>query len=318
MTDYPENEKSEARFVEIDAERAGQRIDNFLLAQLKGVPKSMIYKILRTGQVRVNKGRIKPLYRLEAGDVVRIPPLRVAAEGEAPSPGQGVLRQIEQSILFEDDGLIVLNKPSGIAVHGGSGVSYGVIEAMRKLRPELQGLELVHRLDRETSGCLLLAKKRSALRQLHELIREGRVGKHYLALCQGKWRGGARDVDAPLLKNTLSSGERMVKVSSEGKESLSRFTPKQRFKSATLMEVELMTGRTHQIRVHAAYCGHPLAGDEKYGDKAFNQQMKELGLRRLFLHAERIYFPWEGRRLEFVAPLGEDLESVLSQLVKLS
>lgn len=315
MTDFSENDKSEARFVEIDAERAGQRIDNFLLAQLRGVPKSMIYKILRTGQVRVNKGRIKPLYRLQAGDVVRIPPLRLAAETETASPGQAVLRQIEQSILFEDDALIVLNKPSGIAVHGGSGLSYGVIEAMRTLRPELQGLELVHRLDRETSGCLLLAKKRSALRLLHELMRGGEVGKHYLALCQGKWKGGARDVDAPLLKNTLSSGERMVRVTPTGKEALSRFIPQQRFKAATLMEVELMTGRTHQIRVHAAHCGHPLAGDEKYGDKQFNQQMKELGLRRLFLHAQRIYFPWEGGRMEFQAPLGDDLEAVLKRLV---
>ena len=315
MTDYPENDKCEARFVEIDAERAGQRIDNFLMAQLRGVPKSMIYKILRTGQVRVNKGRIKPVYRLAEGDVVRIPPLRTGPEPEEASPGQGVLRQIEQSILFEDDGLIVLNKPSGIAVHGGSGVSYGVIEAMRKLRPELQGLELVHRLDRDTSGCLLLAKKRSALRQLHELIRSGDVGKHYLALCKGKWRGGARDVDAPLRKNTLSSGERMVRVSPDGKEALSRFIPKERFKAATLMEVELMTGRTHQIRVHAAHCGHPLAGDEKYGDKGFNQQMKELGLRRLFLHAHQVYFPWDGGRMEFQAPLGDDLETVLKRLV---
>lgn len=314
MTDYPENDKCEARFIEIDGERAGQRIDNFLMSQLRSVPKSMIYKILRTGQVRVNKGRIKPVYRLLAGDIVRIPPLRAGAEAEEVTPGQGVLRQIEQSILFEDDALIVLNKPSGIAVHGGSGLSYGVIEAMRKLRPELQGLELVHRLDRETSGCLLLAKKRSALRQLHELMREGRVGKHYLALCQGKWRGGARDVDAPLLKNTVSSGERMVRVSPAGKEALSRFTPQQRFKAATLMEVELMTGRTHQIRVHAAHCGHPLAGDEKYGDKEFNQQMKELGLRRLFLHAQRVYFPWGDGRLEFQAPLGDDLEAVLKRL----
>ena len=315
MTDYSENDKMEARFLEIDAERAGQRIDNFLMAQLRNLPKSVIYKILRTGQVRVNKGRAKPVYRLQAGDIVRIPPLKLAAVVEPASPGQGVLRQIEECIMFEDDALIVLNKPSGIAVHGGSGVSFGVIEAMRKLRPELQGLELVHRLDRDTSGCLLLAKKRSALRQLHELIRNGEVGKHYLALCQGKWKGGARDVDAPLLKNTLSSGERMVRVTPTGKEALSRFTPQARFKAATLMEVELMTGRTHQIRVHATYSGHPLAGDEKYGDKEFNQQMKALGLKRLFLHAQRIHFMWEGRRLEFQAPLGDDLEAVLGQLV---
>ncbi|MDZ4261359.1 MAG: 23S rRNA pseudouridine(955/2504/2580) synthase RluC [Pseudomonadota bacterium] len=314
MTDYSENDKIEARFIEIDIERVGQRIDNFLMAQLRSVPKSMIYKILRTGQVRVNKGRIKPVYRLQVGDVVRIPPLRVSPVAEEVSPSQGVLRQIEQSIIFEDDALIVLNKPSGIAVHGGSGLSYGVIEAMRKLRPELPGLELVHRLDRDTSGCLLLAKKRSVLRQLHELMRNGQVGKHYLALCQGKWKGGARDVDAPLLKNTLSSGERMVRVTPTGKEALSRFTPQLRFKAATLMEVELMTGRTHQIRVHATHSGHPLAGDDKYGDKEFNQQMKGLGLRRLFLHAQRIYFPWGDGRLEFQAPLGDDLEAVLKHL----
>lgn len=314
MTDIPENDISAARFVEIDAEREGQRIDNFLMAQLRSLPKSMIYKIIRTGQVRVNKGRIKPVYRLQVGDVVRIPPLRVGPESEEISPSQGVLRQIEQSIIFEDDALIVLNKPAGIAVHGGSGLSYGVIEAMRKLRPELQALELVHRLDRETSGCLLLAKKRSALRLLHELMRNGEVGKHYLALCQGVWRGGARDIDAPLLKNTLSSGERMVRVTPNGKAALSRFTPQQSFKEATLMEVELMTGRTHQIRVHAAFSGHPLAGDEKYGDKEFNQQMKGLGLKRLFLHAKRIYFPWNGGRLEFQAPLNDELEAVLKRL----
>ena len=300
--------------MEVDAERVDQRIDNFLLNLLKGVPKSMVYRLLRTGQVRVNKGRVKPPYRLRAGDVVRVPPLRLPQQAGPSDPGQGVLQRIERNILFEDEALIVLNKPSGIAVHGGSGISYGVIEAMRKLKPDCRGLELVHRLDRETSGCLLIAKKRSSLRRLHEALREGAVNKYYLALCQGKWRGGSRLIDAPLQKNTLSSGERMVRVNAEGKEAQSRFTPRQHFKLATLMEVELFTGRTHQIRVHASHAGHPLAGDEKYGDKAFNRLMRDYGLRRLFLHAQRLRFPWGSGELEIDAPLDEALEGVLKKL----
>jgi len=314
MTDFSENAHRCVQIVEIDAERASQRIDNFLLSFLKGVPKSMIYRLLRTGQVRVNKGRVKPPYRLQAGDQVRIPPMR-QADREAPAePGRGVLERIERNVLFEDDALIVLNKPSGIAVHGGSGISYGVIEAIRKLKSECRNLELVHRLDRGTSGCLLIAKKRSALRRLHEALRSGEVNKFYLALCKGKWRGGSRVIDAPLRKNTVSSGERVVRVSADGKEAASRFTPQQRFKLATLMEVELFTGRTHQIRVHASHSGHPLAGDDKYGDKAFNREMREYGLKRLFLHASRLEFPWDGGRLEVKAPLDEPLEAVLKKL----
>lgn len=314
MTDFSSIDTKKAQFVEIDGERAGQRIDNFLLAILKGAPKSLIYKILRKGDVRVNKGRIKAQYRLKAGDIVRIPPVRLAPADEKPKPGKGVLQQIERSIIHEDDRLIVLNKPSGIAVHGGSGINYGIIEAMRELRTDLHDLELVHRLDRETSGCLLISKRRSALRELHELIRNGGVDKHYLALCKGKWRGSGQDISAPLRKNVVSSGERIVRVSADGKGALSRFIPKERFKRATLMEIELMTGRTHQIRVHAQHAGHPLAGDGKYGDKEFNQEMKALGLKRLFLHAFKLRFPWKDGVLEVNAPLDEALERVLERL----
>ncbi len=315
MTDLSENAHQKVQIVEIDAERADQRIDNFLMNILKGVPKSMIYRLLRTGQVRVNKGRVKPPYRLQTGDLIRIPPMRLAKKEQAAEPGRGVLELIEKNIIFEDSGLIVLNKPSGIAVHGGSGISFGVIEAMRKLKTECKSLELVHRLDRETSGCLLISKKRSALRTLHDEMRQRDVKKFYLALSKGKWRGGSRIIDAPLRKNTLSSGERIVRVSSDGKEATSRFTPKQRFKMATLMEVELFTGRTHQIRVHAAHSDHPLAGDDKYGDKEFNRQMRKVGLKRLFLHAYQLKFPWDGGHLEVTSPLDESLESVLKKLV---
>jgi len=314
MTDFSVNARPQVQIVEIDEEGAGQRIDNFLLTLLKGVPKSMVYRLLRTGQVRVNKGRIKPLYRLRSGDVIRIPPVRMAEKSEVAEPGQAVLQQIERNIIFEDSGLIVLNKPSGIAVHGGSGISFGVIEAIRKLKPECKSLELVHRLDRETSGCLLIAKKRSALRHLHEAMRQGEIKKVYLALCKGRWRGGSQLIDAPLRKNALSSGERIVRVSADGKEASSRFTPRQRFKLATLMEVELFTGRTHQIRVHAQHSGHPLAGDDKYGDKEYNRLMREYGLKRLFLHAHRLTFPWDNAAFEISAPLDNVLESVLNKL----
>ena len=317
MTDSSENDPKKAKFVEVDAEYSGQRIDNFLLARLRSVPKSLIYKVLRTGQVRVNKGRIKPAYRLEAGDIIRIPPIKLDQNKPTATPGRAILERVERSIIHEDSELIVLNKPSGIAVHGGSGLSFGIIEAMRQIRPELKTLELVHRLDRDTSGCLLLTKKRSALRQLHELIRNSEMKKYYLALCQGKWRGNSQIIDVPLKKNTLKSGERLVRVDSEGKEAKSRFSCKQRFKMATLMDVEIFTGRTHQIRVHAAHAGHPLAGDDKYGDKSFNQEMKKRGLKRLFLHAAKLSFSWEkskSGRFEIQAPLDDTLEDILDKL----
>ncbi len=310
---------TKARIVEVDEERAGQRIDNFLLASLKGVPKSRVYRMLRKGEVRVNKGRIKASYRLQSGDAVRIPPVRVA-DIEAPvNPGQRVLKRIEAGIIAEEKGFLLLNKPSGIAVHGGSGLNYGIIEALRVLRPEAPYLELVHRLDRDTSGCLLIAKRRSVLRELHRLLREGGMDKRYLALVKGQWRGGERRVDAPLLKNTLCSGERVVTVSSEGKSAVSVFRPVTIFAQASLVEVSLLTGRTHQIRVHAASIGHPIAGDEKYGDAEFDQKMKKYGVRRLFLHARSLGFSLRGLDEQapvhqFTAPLGDELETVLGNL----
>lgn len=312
---------SGVQWVEVEADLAGQRIDNFLLARLKGVPRSLIYRIVRRGEVRVNRGRIKPSYRLQAGDQVRIPPVRVSEADEPVRPGRRVIERVEAGILYEDPGLLVLNKPSGLAVHGGSGLDYGVIEALRAMRPDAPYLELVHRLDRETSGCLVIAKKRSHLRHLHTLLRaEGgeRMEKIYLALVQGRWAGGTQKIDAPLRKNTLRSGERMVSVEADGKPSQSVFSPRTRYAGASLVEVRLLTGRTHQVRVHAAHAGHPIAGDEKYGDAGFNQALAGQGLKRLFLHAQRICFshPATGERLEVSAPLDDDLQDVLNRLAQ--
>ncbi len=304
--------------VEIDEDRAGQRIDNFLLTFLKGVPKSRIYRIIRKGEVRVNKGRIKASYRLQTGDDVRVPPVRQGEPPKVPSPGGRVLSLIEDSILMEEKGFLVINKPSGLAVHGGSGLNYGVIEALRALRPDAPYLELVHRLDRDTSGALVIAKKRSVLRELHAMLRGegGRMEKKYLALVMGKWEGKIRRVDAPLLKNTLKSGERVVRVSDEGKSALSLFKPVTIYSNASLVEVGLLTGRTHQIRVHAQSIGYPIAGDEKYGDEAFNRSMKEFGLNRLFLHAESVAFqlPRSGKKYCIKAPLSAELKKVLKKL----
>lgn len=305
------------RMLDIGPEEAGQRIDNFLLRHLKGVPRSLIYRIVRSGEVRVNSGRIKAEYRLKAGDRVRVPPVRTAAPLPQSGGGTGAGDRLEQRILYEDERLIVVDKPSGMAVHGGSGLSFGVIEALRAARPEAKSLELVHRLDRDTSGCLMIAKKRSELRMLHELLREGGVDKRYLALVRGRWNLGTRVVDAPLAKNQLRGGERIVTVDSEeGKAADSRFKPVEIYAQASLMEVELGTGRTHQIRVHAAHVGFPLAGDDKYGDDVFNKQMREVGLRRLFLHAHSIGFtdPNSGRSVAVSAPLPPDLRAVLDRL----
>jgi len=298
----------------IGSEEAGQRVDNYLLRILKGVPRSRVYRILRRGEVRVNRGRIRADYRLQAGDLVRIPPIRTgnASSSKKPPPQQG----LGNSILYEDDRIIVLNKPAGMAVHGGSGLSYGVIEALRAERPNAPYLELVHRLDRETSGCLLIAKRRSELRTLHELMRAGRVEKHYLALVKGHWTKGSLAVDFALRKNQLMGGERIVRVDPDGKPSRSRFKPVTRWKHISLMEVELESGRTHQIRVHAAALGHPLAGDTKYGDPEFNREMRKLGLKRLFLHAGSIAYqiPDTGRSIHVSAPLADDLRKVLDGL----
>lgn len=307
---------SAVRFVTIDEGHAGQRIDNFLLTALKGVPKSHVYRLLRKGEVRVNKGRIKPEYKLNVGDVVRIPPVRVATTELPATPHGYLLERVEQSILFEDKNVLVLNKPSGLAVHGGSGVNQGVIEVLRALRPQASFLELVHRLDRDTSGCLMVAKKRSALRQLHELLRESDMNKVYLALVKGQWRGGRRTVTARLHKNQLQSGERVVRVSDQGKESVSHFEPVQVYKDCSLVQVTLETGRTHQIRVHSAHIGHPIAGDDKYGDEAFNALMRARGLKRLFLHAESLNFVWPESDvpMSFQAPLDDELRRFLASL----
>ncbi|HHJ15323.1 MAG TPA: 23S rRNA pseudouridine(955/2504/2580) synthase RluC [Gammaproteobacteria bacterium] len=307
--------KPAVRWMDISAGEAGQRIDNFLLRTLKGVPKSRIYRLLRKGEVRVNKGRIRPEYRLQAGDQVRIPPVRVSERAPA-TPDPSAIQRLADAIIYEDKRLLVLNKPSGMAVHGGSGLSYGVIEALRVLRPDAPYLELVHRLDRDTSGCLLIAKRRSELRTLHELLRNGAVEKRYLLLAQGDWSQGPFRLDAPLRKNLLHGGERMVRVDPEGKTALTEFRFLEGYPGASLMEAVLKTGRTHQIRVHAAHAGHPLAGDGKYGDAAFNRRMRDMGLKRLFLHAHYVAFEdrERGRSVEVSAPLGPGLRKLVQQL----
>lgn len=304
------------QFVTIDAEQDGQRIDNFLKTQLKGVPKSLIYRILRKGEVRVNKKRIKPEYKLCVGDEIRIPPVRVAEANELPSAKLDSVQALANQIVYEDEALIVLNKPSGLAVHGGSGLSFGVIEGLRALRPECRFLELVHRLDRDTSGLLMVAKKRSALKSLHEQLRLKTMRKQYLALVRGQWQPHVKVVNAPLLKNVLKSGERIVRVNSEGKPSETRFSIVQKFANATLVLASPITGRTHQIRVHTAHAGHPIACDDKYGEKAFDEQMREVGLQRLFLHAYRLNFthPITGDEVALEAQLDASLKKMLTRL----
>lgn len=317
MKNHEKSASGQVTYVEAGTGHEGQRIDNFLVTQLKGVPKSHLYRILRKGEIRVNKKRVKPDYRLQVGDVVRVPPIRTASPEQPERIGDRILERINQSILYEDKDLLIINKPAGLAVHGGSGVSYGLIEALRALRPEAPFLELVHRLDRDTSGCLVVAKRRSALRALHEMLREGHVEKHYLALLKGRI-GRKRTVDVPLLKNVLSSGERVVKVhETEGKAALSVFQPCGHYADATLVDVHLLTGRTHQIRVHAAHIGHPIAGDDKYGDEEYNRTVRErAGLRRLFLHARSLAFSLPGRTdpIAVKAPLSDELEAVLQRL----
>ncbi|KGD73675.1 23S rRNA pseudouridylate synthase [Tatumella morbirosei] len=311
------NENPGVQFVAITAEHAGQRIDNFLRTFLKGVPKSMIYRILRKGEVRVNKKRIKPEYKLLDGDEIRVPPIRVS-EKEVPevSPKLDKVAELERAVIYEDDSILVLNKPSGTAVHGGSGLSFGVIEGLRALRPEARFLELVHRLDRDTSGVLLVAKKRSALRSLHEQLREKGMQKDYLALVKGQWPSHLKSVKAPLLKNILQSGERVVRVSSEGKPSETRFKVEERYQFASLVKASPITGRTHQIRVHTLHADHPIAFDGRYGDRAFDQQLSDTGLNRLFLHAAALTFthPSTGETLRLEAPMDETLRHCLTRL----
>jgi 23S rRNA pseudouridine955/2504/2580 synthase len=304
-----------ARHIEVSEDRAGQRLDNFLLRLLGDVPRSRVYRLVRRGEVRVNGRRAKPDQRLQWHDSVRLPPIRRESTPQRARPSAQLLETLAGAIVYEDDRLIVLDKPAGVAVHGGSGLSFGIIEALRALRPK-ESLELVHRLDRDTSGCLLIARKASTLRVLHALLREGRFEKGYLALLKGHWNLGRKRLTAPLRTDLRVHGERTVRVHPEGKAAVSEFRPVQFFgKEATLVEVALHTGRTHQIRVHAAHAGHPVAGDEKYGDEEFNERMKALGLRRLFLHAHRVGFEWpQGGDFSASAPLPGDLRGFLERL----
>jgi 23S rRNA pseudouridine955/2504/2580 synthase len=293
-------------WLEVGEEEAGQRIDNFLLARLKGVPKSRVYRILRSGEVRVNSGRIAPAYRVATGDRIRIPPIRVAQRPErAPAPHR------ELPILHEDDALLAIDKPAGLAVHGGSGVAHGVIETLRSMRPEARFLELVHRLDRETSGVLLIAKKRSALTAMHAMLRERDLDKRYLTAVSGRFRNERQRVRLALQRRESGSAGPRVTVSAAGQPSETLLTLVERGADASLLEAQLLTGRMHQIRVHLAHLGHPVLGDDKYGNFELNRELRKQGLKRMFLHAARLAFehPLTGRAMEISAPLPQDLAS---------
>lgn len=307
-------------FVTINSDNVGQRVDNFLLSKLKGVPKTYVYRIIRKGEVRVNKKRCKVSTRLSEGDIVRIPPVRVAEPKQLSEKAMSRHSYLLDKILYQDEQLMVINKPSGLAVHSGSGLSYGIIELMRELT-QLRFLELVHRLDRDTSGCLLLAKKRSALTTLSEAFRSNsgknhQLDKRYLALAKGNWDIQQGSIKEPLSKRKMSAGEHRVIVADEGQYAHTIFSAKQQFSDATLVEAKLLTGRTHQVRVHAQSQGHSLAGDEKYGDRLFNSKMKKVGLNRLFLHASNLKFnhPVSKERVSVVAPLADELTAVVDRL----
>ncbi len=299
------------RHVEIDAEFAGQRLDNYLSRELRGVPRTLVYRLLRRGEVRVNGGRVKPAYRLQAGDDLRLPPVR-EGRGSTTEPSAQVLERLEQAVLHEDDELIVLNKPSGLAVHGGSGLGYGIIEAMRRLRPQCRFLDLAHRLDRDTSGCLVIAKRRSMLKAVHAALRAGEVDKRYHALLAGTLERRTQAVEARLERQKGRGGESVMRVSAAGKPARTVFHRERTLPGWTLVEAELHTGRMHQIRAHAAHMGHPVAGDRRYGDKAGNREARQAGLKRLFLHAASLTLPHGP--LTVRAPLPGDLEDVLRRL----
>ena len=307
------------RHFDVEEHEAGQRLDKYLVRRLGDVPRTRIFRIIRRGEVRVNGRRVGPEARLSANDKVRVPPLWEQAGQEAPGaqrgPPSGLVEAVARAIVQETDRLLVLDKPAGIAVHGGSGISFGVIEALRALKPG-EPLELVHRLDRDTSGCLLVARDAATLRTVHALLRDGLCDKRYLVLVAGKWNLGQKRIDVPLRTDTRVGGERTVRADASGKPSISEFRPVQFFgKLATMMEVGLHTGRTHQIRVHAAYAGHSVAGDEKYGDAEFNARMRELGLTRMFLHAHSMSFDWpHGGTFSASAPLPAELAGVLDRM----
>jgi len=316
----PPTNTNKAYFVEIDENHAGQRIDNFLITHLKGVPKTRIYRIIRKGEVRVNKGRVKQTTRLELGDKVRIPPIRQSESGTENLDGSRYAF-LNKAVLFEDDWLLVLNKPSGMAVHAGSGIKVGVIEALRALRTDLKYIELVHRLDRETSGCLVLAKKASALKVLNDdfktnSLKNPRLDKRYLTLVEGQWKHGPRRITKALNTKASRHGERHVVVDQNGLYASSIVTPRACAKTASLLEVKLLTGRTHQVRVHCQSEGHNVAGDQRYGDNEFNKKMKSYGLSRLFLHAMSIQFfhPVSQKQIQIEAPLPSELTSVINNL----
>ncbi len=316
MHDSDATDAPAVRFLTVAEEFSGQRLDNFLITALKGAPRTLVYRIVRTGEVRVNKGRVKPDYRIQPGDVIRVPPLRVSEEKPAARPTTTLQKLLAGRIVHDDDNLLVVNKPAGLAVHGGSGISIGLIEALRALRPEqAASLELVHRLDRDTSGLIMVTGHRPLLRALHGQLRDGDMDKRYVALLTGRLGGSQHRVDAPLLKVERPTGEAVVRVSRDGKTAITIFTVLERFKDATLVEAHLLTGRTHQIRVHAQHLGHPLVGDDKYGRDADNARFKALGLSRLFLHARalRLTLP-SGKKLALEAPLDADFEAGLEIL----
>jgi len=300
----------------VDEDSAGQRIDNYLAKVLKGVPKSHLYRILRSGEVRVNSKRVDATYRIEDGDKIRIPPIRTTAPAETNSPGMKVAARFEDAVLFEDDAMLALNKPAGMAVHGGSGISRGVIEQLRMERPHAKLLELVHRLDKETSGVLMIAKKRSALVSLHDMMRANRMDKRYLMLVHGRWAEKKKRVALALQKHVTDNGERKVTVEADGQLSETIFHLRKNLGDFSLLEAQLITGRTHQLRVQLAHLGFPIAGDDKYGDFALNKQLQKRGLKRMFLHSAQtvIKHPVSGERLELAAPLPKELEHFLRQL----
>ena len=300
--------KAKATWLEVGEEGVAQRIDNFLLRHLKGVPKSHVYRVLRSGEVRVNSARVKPEYRLQAGDRVRLPPIRMSAKRSSAKP-------VEFPIVHEDNALLVIDKPARVAVHGGSGVSFGVIEALRAARPQAKYLELAHRLDRDTSGLLILCKKRSALVELHRMLREGEIEKVYIAVAKGRWEGKTREIRESLHKYVTAQGERRVSVQEDGRAAVTKVSLLKKSPDFSLLEVRLLTGRTHQIRVHLAHAGHPVLGDDKYGDFELNRALASQGVKRLLLHAGRLAFkhPLGGERLALGAPLPPDMRRFVGQ-----
>ena len=303
------------KFVEITSEHSDQRIDNYLFTLLKGVPKSRIYRIIRKGEIRINGSRIKPDYKLNEGDKIRIPPVRIAEREAFILPSKKLRYSLEKNILYEDDALLVLNKPSGLAVHGGSGIKLGLIEALRLIRPKTDYFELAHRIDRETSGCLIVAKKRSSLRYLQDQMRNRRISKVYRALATGKWPRGMKRIDLPLMAFEQKTGEKIVRVNPKGKKSVTIFSVMKRYRNFTLLEASLETGRTHQIRVHAQHIGCPLAGDSKYGLDDINKDIRKSGLKRMFLHAFKIGFSLPcGKNIFIEAPMPSDLSEHLMEL----